>query len=348
MGINQLTDDGAVIGYKPTLEYVKKSKSNVKAEDETKKSSATDYSGKVKYSETLKSFKNNLPSTALSNIDYVTQNMRLLIDKLASSFKNGNWNQYGEISSLLSAVESNNEEYINNFIKYHHDKITGSIAPELIGLIHNTEQRLQILGDVLKELYYGQSSITTEEAKEIDKAYIQKLQSYEKSGDKAKINYLALSCDSTLNRSVSMYAFSANQQAIDIADVVTSSDSSSTSSSKSHLIQNMFEEVNNEIDYRKGSYDDQQSVEIMQKTLYNYYNKRQEIIDLYDLFNENKESVFIGNRISSYSEQVNDAVANVNRTFVGNQYFLSEMAKLELEKHFLMNIYATFNYNSEN
>ena len=346
MSINQLTDDGAVIGYKPTLEYVKKGKSDVNAEDTAKKSSATDYSGKVQYSETLKSFKNNLPSTALGNIDYVAQNMRLLIDKLASSFQNGNWNQYGEISSLLSAVESNNEEYINKFILYHQDKITGSIVPELIGLIHNTEYRLQVLSDVLKELYYGQSSITTEEAKEIDKAYLQKLQSYETSGDNAKINYLALSCDSTLNRSVKMYAFAANQQAIDVADIVTDSDNSSATPSKAPLIQKMFGEVNGELGYRKGSYDEQQSVEIMKKTLYNYYSKRQEVIDLYDLFSSNKDSVFVGKRVQSYAAQVDNAIVNINRAFVGNQYFLSEMVKLEREKHFLMNIYATFNYNS--
>jgi hypothetical protein len=345
MGINQLSDDGAVIGYKPTLEYVKKGKSDVNAED-TKKSSATDHPGKVKYSETLKSFKNNLPSAALGNIDYVTQNMRLLIDKLASSFQNGNWNQYGEISSLLSAVESNNEDYINAFIEYHKDKITGSIVPELIGLIHNTEQRLQILSAVLKELYYGQSSITTEEAKEIDKTYLERLQSYETNGDSAKINYLALSCDSTLNRSVKMYAFAANQQVIDVSDIVTDSDNSSSTPSKAPLIQKMFGEVNGELGYRKDSYDEQQSVEIMKKTLYNYYSKRQEVIDLYDLFSDNKDSVFVGRRVQSYAEQVDNAIVNINRAFVGNQYFLSEMVKLEREKHFLMNIYATFNYNS--
>jgi hypothetical protein len=347
MGINQLTDDGAVIGYKPTLEYVKKGKVGISAED-TKKSSATGSSGRVKYSETLKSFKNNLPSNTLNNIDYVTQNMRLLIDKLASSFQNGNWNQYGEISSLLSAVESNNEEYINNFIGYHQDKITGSIVPELIGLIHNTEQRLKILSDILKELYYGQSTITTEEAKEIDKAYLQKLQSYEADDDKVKINYLALSYDSILSKSASMYAFSSNQQAINIADIVIASDNSSASSSKAPLIQKMFENVNGDLGCRRESYDGQQSVEIMQKTLYNYYSKRQEIVDLYDLFSDNKESVFIGNRIQSYTEQVDNAIVNINRSFVGNQYYLSEMVKLEREKHFLMNIYATFNYNSEN
>lgn len=346
MSINQLEDDGAVIGYKPTLRYTKESKSNTVAEG-TSKPSATDYSGKITYSDTINSFSNNLPSTALSNIDYVTQNMKLLIDKLASSFKKGDWNQYGEISSLLSAIESNNEEYIDNFIEYHNNSITGSIIPELIGEIHNTEQRLQILSGLLKELYYGQHLLTTEEAKEIDKAYLEKIQSYEVANDKAKINYLALSYDSALNRSVNMYAFSANEQAIDIADVIIASDNSSTNPSKATLIQKMFNDINEEIDYRKQSYDEQQSIEIMEKTLYNYYSKRQELIDLYDLFGENNESVFVGKKVQEYKKYIDDAITNVNRSFVGNQYFLSEIAKLERDKYFLKNIYASFNYKSD-
>lgn len=343
MSINQLEDDGAVIGYSPTLQYNKEIKSE--AED-SKSSSATDYSGKVTYSDTVNSFSNNLPSTSFNNIDYVIENMKLLIDKLSSYFKNGNWNQYGEISSLLSAIENNNEEYITEFINYHKNSITGSIVPELIGAIYNTEQRLQILSNVLKELYYGQQTLTTEEIKEIDKTYLEKIKSHEVSDNNAKINYLTLSYDSILNRSVSMYAFSANEQAIDIADVIVTSDNSSTNSSKAPLIKKMFADVNEAIDSRKYSYDKQQSVEIMKKTLYNYYIKRQELIDIYDLFSDNNESVFIGKRIQTYQKQMDDAIANINRSFVGNQYFLFEIVKLEREKHFLKNIYATFNYNS--
>ena len=99
--------------------------------------------------------------------------------------------------------------------------------------------------------------------------------------------------------------------------------------------------------YRQIIYDEQQSVEIMQKTLYNYYSKRQEMIELYDLLDNNQSSVFIGQRVQNYQQQLDDAITNVNRSFVGNQYFLSEMVKLEREKYFLKNIYSSFNYNSD-
>lgn len=346
MSINQLEDDGAVIGYKPTLEYKKESNGTGTIKETT--SSSTDYSGKTNYSQTLQSFKNNLPSKAISNIDYVIGNMKLLVDKLASSFENGRWNQYGDISSLLSAVESTNDEYITKFINAHRNEITGSIIPELIGEIYDTQQRLEILEKTLKELYYGNSNLTYEEVSEIDDAYLQKLNTYEITNEQAKINYLALSFDSILNRSVSMYAFSVNEKAIDIADVITKTDNSNTDQSKAELIKSLFTDINNDIEYRKTTYKEQQSVEIMQKTLYNYYDKRKNIIDLYDIFGSNPESIFIGKKIQSYKSKVDESITNVNRTFAGNQHYLSEISKMEQEKHFLMNIYETFNYNSEN
>lgn len=346
MSIKQLNDEGAVIGYKPTLEYVKKGKSDVNAQDSPSDSfSVSD--DEIEYSETLNSFSNNLPSSTLKTIDFVTNNMKTLVDKLSLSFKSGNWGKYNEISSLLSAVKSNDKEYIDDFINCHKDSIKGNISPELIGIIYDTEQRMQILSEILKELYYGDSSITTEEAEKIDKAYLKKIQSYEQGGDKAKINYLAISNDSILNKSVSLYAFSANRQVIDIADIISASDESSANSSKSELVKKIFDETNSEIDFRKELYNEQQNVEIMKKTLYNYYNKRQELIDMCELFNDNKDSILLNKKLDSYTEQMNDAITNVNRAFAGNQYFLSEIVKLEREKHLLMNIYATINYKSE-
>jgi hypothetical protein len=343
MSVNQLIDDGAVIGYQPNLQY-KKDK-NVVAED--KSSSATDYSGKTEYSSTLNGFSNNLPSTALKNLDYSLSLMKSLIDKLSKSFQNGDWPQYNQISSLLNAIDSKDNNYIDKFIKYHKNNISGSIVPELIGLIYSTQQRLEELSGTLKELYYGDSQLTTDEAKKIDDTYLQQMKENEINQEIEKNNYLALSYDSELNRSVNVYSFSVNKKVIDIADVVLKKDDSSSDSSKSTLIQRLFDEVNSEIDSRKDLYNAQQSVEIMNKTLYNYYDKRKESIELYDLFSENQSSIFIGSKIQEYALQLDDSIKNINRTFAGNQYYLSETTKLEREKHFLKNIYDSFSYNSE-
>ena len=107
---SQLEDNGAVIGYRPKLEY-RKEKNNT-AEVSTGAKPSTDHSGKVKYSDTLSGFVNNLPSTSIKDLDYVIQNIRVLIDNLTKHFHQGNWNEYNDISSLISAVESDDKDYI--------------------------------------------------------------------------------------------------------------------------------------------------------------------------------------------------------------------------------------------
>lgn len=341
MPINQLNDDGAVIGYKPDLQY-KKDRTVASNNTDTAR---TNYSGSITYTDTFSGFKDNCPSQALSDIAYVTENLKKLVDKLAKAFKNGNWDKYNDISTLLSAVENNSNEYIQDFVDYHHGIITGSIVPELIQDIHDTQTRMDTLDKIIKELYYGDENISLDEAKEIDESYISKMESYETSDDKAKINYMAISYDSIISRSVSMYAFNINKKSITVADIVTKKDDTAVNPSKASLIQQLFNEVNEELDYRRASYNSEQSVEIMQKTLYNYYDKRKNLIDLYDLINSS-DSTYLKRKVSDYQDQVDEAIKDINRAFVGNQIYLTEKSNLEQEKHYLLEIYAQLNYNS--
>lgn len=342
---NQLEDDGAVIGYRPNLEYNKSlNNKQITEKEEQTSSSETDYSGKTEYTKTLTNFKNNLPSTALSNIDFAVDSMKLLIDNLSNSFKKGNWGEYSNISSLINAVNNDNKEYIDAFIQAHKYNIGGSIIPELIGYIYDSKNRLEILESVLKELYYGDENIPTEVAAEYDKAHVHQLETYEQT-DSSKINYLALMYDARLNRSVSIHAFDTNDKAITMSDIINSEDNSTGNTSQYSLVKKLYDEVNEEIDYRSATYDNQQSVEIMKKTLYNYYSKRQELIELYDLFSDNPGSVFVGNKIGEYRLSMDDTVKNINSTFIGHQFHLGEIANLEEEKYHLMNIYDSFSGN---
>lgn len=341
MPINQLNDDGAVIGYKPDLQY-KKDRTVASNNTDTAR---TNYSGSITYTDTFSGFKDNCPSQALSDIAYVTENLKKLVDKLAKAFKNGNWDKYNDISTLLSAVENNSNEYIQDFVDYHHGIITGSIVPELIQDIHDTQTRMDTLDKIIKELYYGDENISLDEAKEIDESYISKMESYETSDDKAKINYMAISYDSIISRSVSMYAFNINKKSITVSDIVTKKDDTAVNPSKASLVQQLFNEVNEELDYRRARYNPEQSVEIMQKTLYNYYDKRKNLIDLYDLI-DSSDSTYLKRKVSDYQDQVNEAIKDINRAFVGNQIYLTEKSNLEQEKHYLLEIYAQLNYNS--
>lgn len=338
---NQLEDNGAVIGYRPKLEY--KKELNQKAE--VTNSHFGTSSDNIKYSNTVNGFVNNLPSNSIKDVDYVIQNIRLLIDKLSKSFHNGNWNEYNDISMLLSAVDSDNVSYINEFIDYHKNLITGSIVPELIGQMYQTKVRLQVLNKIIKELYYGEPNISQQDAADIDESYVAQIKKLEISGQTGKINYLSLSYDATLNRSITMYAYGTNKKLIELSRVTDSETDITSDKTKKSMIQSLYNNVNKDIESRSATYEIQQNIEIMKKTLYNYYDKRSAIIDMYDMYDGNPEFPLM-ERLYDYQDVVDKAVENVARTFIGNQYHLGEITHLEQEKYDLMNNYSKLNYNS--
>lgn len=342
MSTSQINDDGAVIGYKPNLEYKKDNKATGKVNSSSSQSYNQE---KPSYSTTLNNFSNNLPSKALDDIDYVIQNMKTLIDELSKSFSDGGWTKYNQISALLSAVDNKNNKVINEFIIYHKDLINGDIVPELIGDIYNTQERLEILSQVLKKLYYGTENISTEDAQEKDKVYVEQLRTYETT-EQSKVNYLSLSYDALLNRSVSIYAYSANKKAIETASIIKNDTIPNTVSTKKSLITDLFTDINQDITDREARYELQQSVEIMQKTLYNYYDKRSKMQDMYDLYTNNSSNFVLMNKVYEYEQNLMDAVTNVNRNFVGNQVHNSEINQLEKEKYELKKIYSELSYNS--
>lgn len=341
--INQIGDDGAVIGYQPNLHYDKNRAADSEVKEESKDSSVL---GQIEYhSQCVAGFMDNIPSKTLKNLDFAMTSMRKLIDKLSKAFHTGDWNEYGDISSLLSAIEGGNTDYITQFVDYHRNNITGDITPELIEAIYNTESRLELVTSIIKQLYYGSDNITFEDCVEIDTTYVRKVLAYENSGEVSKVNYAALSYDSEFNQSISQYAFNANKGCILLANIIDQKDAEVTNPAKKSLVEQLFSEVTEEIDCRNNSYGLQQSVEILEKTLYNYYNKRQDLLNLYHLLGDTG-STYLTRKIKTYQENLDDALRNVNRAFIGNQMYLSELNKLESEKHYLLNIYAGMNNNS--
>ena len=344
MGINQLSDDGAVIGYQPNLHYDKGKKTNyVQAQNGSGDPSVSQIV--ENHTACFGSFVNNTPSKTLGVLDFVTNSMQKTIDKLSKSFHQGKWNQYNDISTLLTAMENGDKELIREFVDFHKYNIQGDIVPELMETVYKTKERLETIKTTLKELYYGNANIAKEEYEEIDMAYVEKIRQYENAGEFCKINYAAISYDSTLNCSISNYAYSANKKCIAIAGIVKKTDNKTSNESMLPTVEKLYKEVNHDIKSREDSYELQQNVEIVQKTLYNYYNKRQELINLYDLLGDS-ESTYLSRKTSSYQSCVDEAISNVNRTFIGNQSYLSELEKIESEKHFLLNIYSDLSNKS--
>lgn len=332
-------DAGTVIGYQPDLEYKKESTSSaeVSAGDTLINSNSTEYS------KTISSINNNTPSTVLTNIDYAVESIKKLIDNLSQSFHDNNWNEYNNIGTLLSAINNNDNNYIEAFINSHKNDISKDIVPELIGYLYDEQKRLEVLYNIIQELYYGPNCSNPSE---IDKAYIDKLKSYENSGTTEKINYLALSSDATLNRGVYIHALNTIKKATILTTVVKKTDSAATNREHASLIQKMFDEVNDEIKYRDESYNHKQTLEIMEKTLYNYYYRRKELLDLYNIFETSSDSIFIGRKIEKYSNNLQESIKNVLRSLKSSELHLEEINTLEQEKYFLKNIYSNIDYNS--
>jgi hypothetical protein len=113
------------------------------------------------------------------------------------------------------------------------------------------------------------------------------------------------------------------------------------------VIKKLYEEVNIKLDKRAGSYNKTQTIELMQKALYNYYETRKYLNDLCDLRSEDtsSESVFIGRKTQEYAERTKEALRNVNRVFKLDELHLEEICKLEKEKYFIKGLYGSTSSN---
>lgn len=338
----QLHDDGAVIGYSPNLEYIK----NNNIATTVNNGSGDDISTKpIKYSQSLKGFSGNSPSISIGDLEFAIDTINKTIHSLAEEYQNDNSSELTIIGNLISAFQSNNTEFIQEFLK-HNSVPNGSIIPELMNIANNEIIRLKELEKTLKKMYYGDETISLERAEEIDASYIDKMKEYEKNGESYKINYVSISNDAMLNRSVSSFAVNSTQKTCRLCNIPKNVQDIETNKEKLSLIGKLFEEVDDEIKYRQSRYDIEQTIEIMKKTLYNYYENRSDFIGLYDILGNNYSETFAFNqKTSQYRTKLENAIENVNRSFLGNEYYLTELFGLEQEKAQLMKIYSDLSYN---
>ena len=340
------TDEGSVIGYKPKLEYNKEINNHSEAKTSDLASESVDMTGNIEYSKAITDFEDNMPSKMLEVLDMVRNNINSLISKISPLFSGGKGSDYSDIAALLTSLQYGNTDFSRNFIDYHFNEISGSHIPEIINELFKTGQRLDVLSSTIKELFYGNPDITTEEAAEKDNALLKKMQSYEESDDIQKINYAAVAYDNLVGRSTTVYGYTVNKAVVRLNDILLQRESICLDPSRIGDIKHLFKEVNDKIEYRKHMYNTQQSVEIMQKTLYNYYNRRSELMTLYDIFSSTEESLMFGTMVSRKQDDVRNAIEEISKTYMGNQFYLNKLTDLEQEKYFLRDIYAGFNYNS--
>lgn len=373
--LKQLDSDANVIGYQPKLKYEKDRTATGTFIGSQETENYDPEKDTTLYTKTLNSFSENTPSSVLSDIAYVLKNIDRLKQNLAERFKeeqasldnpyynenynnlsdteiilnNANdgksYNPYNDINKLIDAGKNGHTDFTKQF-EDKYNTVNGSVIPALINYLTNIENKLSDLNDNLKRFYYNDPNITISDAKESDNSYLRNMRMFERNGNYEKINYMTLSLDSTLNKMISYTVFQDNKSAIKVAKVIDSRERAKATSNDMDIIKDLFEEVKNELDTRSKSYMKNNNLELIQKSIYNYYEKRKHLNDIYELYYNNQDSKFLGRKVIEYSTKVNDAIKNVSRVLMYNQSCLDRITVLEKQKYNLQRISKTTSSNS--
>lgn len=337
---DQLTDSGAVIGYRPDLKYEK-----INEPEKSDISVINNYiNNNDSYTNTIQSYLDNQPNLIISNINDNIISINDIIDRLAEAFNKKQYNKYSNIESFIEAIENGNTVYAKDFLEYHKTDISKSQIPEIINILEIEKERLNMFNETLKTLYYGTSNITDEECKQKDDEISSVLIQKDKQGK--GINYLTLSYDSILNKSINTYSSKIDGACIQLEEVAyTEDDNDITNSILLPMIERLFKETDDEINARSASYDIQQSVDTTRKALYNYYIKRNDLNQFYNTVTElSSEGSYLISKISSFEDKLDNAIEEINRTTLGNVYYMKSLSDLMTEKQQLRSLYATISY----
>lgn len=374
--LKQLDSDANVIGYQPDLEYKKDRTATGTAITDSSSVAYDPEKDTTLYTKTLNGFANNTPSSVLSDINYVLKNVNRLKNKLAKKFKeeqaalqnpyyqnntaltdseiilnnsipdsDGGSNPYNDIEQLIDAGNNGDDDFTSKF-EEQYGGIDGSVIPGLINKLSKIESKLSSLNYSYKELFYNNPNITLDDAKSSDQAYIREMKLNERNGNGGKNNYLTISFDSILNKVVSYTVFQDNKSAIKVAKVIDSHEETQATSNDMDLVNKLFNDIEEELDLRSRGYKRNDDLELIQKSMYNYYEKRKYLNDLYSLYRKNSDSKFLGRKVTEYSNNLTESIRDVSRVLLYNQNYLDQITVLEKQKYNLQKISRSTSSNS--
>ena len=257
------------------------------------------------------------------------------------------WPMYNDPEAFRDSLDNDDETYSNEFVNYHQYDINGSQIPELMQNIHYSESNLEGLREFISNAFYGQHNISASEAASIDQGYIDAMRESERNDTQAIINYPMISYDAMFSKSVQIHAYKDNKQAINVANVIVKRDKGTATANNMDVVKKLYDDVNLELDARANAYAKNQSIELMQKALYNYYETRKYLNDLFKLRHEgtSNKSIFIGRKIQEYMNKTEEALRDVNRVFKLDQLHLQKITELEKEKFFIKSLYRSTSSN---
>ena len=380
---DQLTDGGAVIGYKPNLEYKKEidgesklSHQKEKQEDHydengnliladennprkfvLKENINNEYTQLRPFSKTLKGFIKNSPGKTIDNLISTSDFINDTITRLSNEFNNNQngdtkYDKFCNIEGLINGIKSNDSEYVNNFVNKYKENISLSQIPEMVYHLQNLSDNINKATDYLKKLYYGDSNVEPSTYRQSDQDLLDKMKAQEKQvkdktydRDFTNINYMAVGADSLLNTGISIYCSKLKDKVALFEQVAYLKDDTGIKNSiMIPMVQRMFDEINEELEARQITYDAQYNVDTKEKALYNYYKARSDLKDLYNAISESAtETNFLLKHVQDYEDVLTDAIDNVNRAFLYDIHNTEELTRLYKEKQYLRSMNDNLN-----
>jgi hypothetical protein len=255
------------------------------------------------------------------------------------------YNPYNDIDKLISAGNTGDENFSSKF-EEQYNKISGNVIPSLLNRLAHIESKLSVLSSTYKDIFYAMPNISLQEAKSIDSSYLSDMRLRERNKSNAGINYLTISYDALFNKAISHCVFQDNKSAIKVAKVIDSHDDVQATINDMDIMNKLFADIEKQLDLRSRGYMRNENLELIQKSLYNYYEKRKYLNDIYSLYMNNNESRLLGRKVQEYSNSLNDAIKNVSRVLLYNQNYLDHITTLETQKYNLQKIFRSISSNS--
>lgn len=207
----QLFQDAEVIAYRPSLEQQKSVRTDTASSPEEVASKATS---------ALASFLQNKPSSTLMALMSTLDDAETILSFLAKTLADDSIEGMS-FESYKTALSQGDLASAIPYVEAHRDNIEGKTAVEAHQAIFGAVKELRELKRIQSTLFYGDENITKEQAVAKDQAYESRLLEFEKEEDSPKVNYLALSVDAVLGKTITGYSQVLSSYTKELASLVT-------------------------------------------------------------------------------------------------------------------------------
>ena len=315
-------DEKDVIGYRPKLDYRKDS--NYKKLVQAVTESAN---------KDLEMILKSSPGKTIQKLNSVIDNADLLINSVLESADEK------DLEMFYTAITLGKDEYVKEILDLN-DTIQGNTSYEVVFLMNLVKDNLKSVVNTLKTLYYGNENITLEQQEEKESIIYQSILSKDGTEDSFGIKYNLLHSDAILNKSIENVGFFVNKAMISFAGILSSGTIAETDSSNEVILSKMFETKKKKNNDRLSVFQQQLDRNLAQKTLYNYYDKRKELIQLDQLCVQSGiEIPLFQNELENKQLQVDDSIKEVSKFMLFLQTQLSSFETTIKSKEQIRKVY---------